>query len=400
MTLPGASGRPALIALLCVMVGASTFSMGGFAPLLPEIGRALRLSDVGLGALAGMLGFARMAADLPVGLLLRRHLRPALILAPLIVIMGIACLSGSTSLAGLLLGRALMGLGHALGMVGALTVLLRAQPGRRLGAALNSIELSGMLGLLGGVTVVGWLPHGIPWNNALLIAGSPLLVTLAVLPVLLASTRQTHGLPPVGREIPARGEPALTHPWLVPLAFITGATVSCTYSTIEQFLIPLRGSRHFGLDRAGIARLLQIGQLCDIVALIPVGLLSDRLGAARVLSAVVFVMAAGITLIAFGGLIPAAIGCALLGLAMAGWMLPLGVLRGATAPERIAWRTAVYRVGVDGGIFLGPFLSGLVAGWSPRLMPALLALVLLAIGVATAFANRPSAPEPAPSPRQ
>ncbi len=383
-----------MIVLLCVTVGASTFSIGGFAPLLPEIGRTLRLSDVGLGALAGMFGFARMAADLPVGLFLRRHLRLALVLAPLTVITGILCLSGSTSLPMLLLGRALMGLGHALGMVGGLTVLLRAQTGSRLGAALNSIELSGMLGLLGGVTLVGWLPHGIAWNRALLIAGSPLLVTLAVLPALLASTRETHAVTPITREVPARRVLSPTHPWLVPLAFITGATVSCAYSTVEQFLIPLRGSRHFGLDRSGIARLLQIGQLSDIMALIPVGMLADRRGAAPVLAVVTVVMAAGITLIAFGNLILAAVGCVLLGLAMAGWMLPLGVLRAATPPERIAWRTAVYRVGVDGGIFLGPFLSGLVAGWSPGLMPGLLAIILLTIGVMTALAIRRSGREP------
>jgi hypothetical protein len=106
------------------------------------------------------------------------------------------------------------------------------------------------------------------------------------------------------------------------------------------------------------------------------------------------VMAAGITLIAFGNLVLAAVGCVLLGLAMAGWMLPLGVLRAATSPERIAWRTAVYRVGVDGGIFLGPFLSGLVAGWSPGLMPGLLAIILLTIGAMTALAIRRSGREP------
>lgn len=377
-----------MIVFLCVTVGVSTLSVGGFAPLLPEIGRALHLSDVGLGVLAGTFGFARMAADLPVGLFLRRHLRLALILAPMIVIMGILCLSSSTSLPMLLLGRALMGLGQALGMVGALTAVLRSQAGSRLGAALNSIELSGMLGLLGGVTLVGLLPHGVPWNKALLIAGSPLLIVLAVLPALLASLRATPKVPTAAREAPTRSVLSPTHPWLVPLAFLTGATVSCTYSTVEQFLIPLRGSRHFGLDRAGIARLLQIGQLADIIALIPVGMLADRRGPARVLSVVTIVMAVGITLIAFGSLVLAAIGCTLLGLAMAGWMLPLSVLRGATAPERIAWRTAVYRVGVDGGIFLGPFLSGLVAGWSPGLMPGLLAIILLTIGVVTGVASR------------
>ena len=185
--------------------------------------------------------------------------------------------------------------------------------------------------------------------------------------------------------------------WLVPLVFVTGATVSCAYSTVEQFLIPLRGNRHFGLDRSGIAHLLQIGQICDIVALMPVGVLSDRRGASGVLAAVTVTMAAGITLIAFGSLSLVAAGCVLVGLAMAGWMLPLSVMRQVTAPEHVAMRTAIYRVGVDGGLFLGPFLSGLAGAWSPALMPGLLAALLVTVGVMMAVASVP--PVAAPPPR-
>ena len=163
--------------------------------------------------------------------------------------------------------------------------------------------------------------------------------------------------------------------------------MACTYSTVEQFLIPLRGSRHFGLDRSGIAHLLQIGQISDIVALLPVGVLADRRGASRVLAAVTVTMAVGIAFIAFGTLPLVAAGCVLVGLAMAGWMLPLSVLREVTAPEHVAMRTAIYRVGVDGGLFLGPFLSGLVWAWSPALMPGLLAALLLAVGVMMALAS-------------
>jgi hypothetical protein len=89
----------------------------------------------------------------------------------------------------------------------------------------------------------------------------------------------------------------------------------------------------------------------------------------------------------------------LVGLAMAGWMLPLSVLRTVTAPEHVAVRTALYRVGVDGGLFLGPSLSGLVGAWSPGLIPGLLAGVLLAVGVmmAAASARSPTSPSPAGS---
>ena len=280
-----------------------------------------------------------------------------------------------------------MGLGHSLGMVAGLTAVLHVHAGGRLGAALNAIEFSGMLGLLGGVTVVGWLPRAVAWNGVFLVACSPVLLVLATLPLLLAALRETHVVSASRGMVASRPSTASGRSWLVPLVFVTGAAVSCAYSTVEQFLIPLRGSRHFGLDRSGIAHLLQISQISDIVALLPVGVLSDRRGASRVLAAVTVTMAIGIALIAFGSLTLVAVGCVLVGLAMAGWMLPLSVLRQVTAPEHVAMRTAIYRVGVDGGLFLGPFLSGLAWVWSPALMPGLLAALLLAVGLMMVFAG-------------
>jgi MFS family permease len=387
VSLRALSVRSPVVALLCVNVFASTFSIGGFAPLLPEIARALRLSDAELGVLAGTFGFARMVADVPVGLFVRRHLRPALVIGPLAVIAGILCLVTGGSLASLMAGRALMGLGHSLGMVASLTAVLHVQAANRLGAALNAIEFSGMLGLLGGVTLVGWLPPAVAWNVVFLISCSPVLLALATLPRLLASLRQMPAAS-ASRGTVAAPAPVANRLGVVALVFATGATMACAYSTIEQFLIPVRGSRHFGLDRGGLAHLLQISLVCDIVALLPFGLLADRRGASSVLAAVAGAMGAAMVLIAFGSLPMVAVGCALLGFSMAGWMLPLSVLRTVTAPHQIAVRTGLYRVGVDGGLFLGPSLSGLAAGWSPGLMPGLLAAALVAVGVLMA-ATRP-----------
>jgi len=67
-------------------------------------------------------------------------------------------------------------------------------------------------------------------------------------------------------------------------------------------------------------------------------------------------------LVALGGFPLVVVGCVFYGIGMAGWPLPLGLLRRETPAGQIGWRTAVYRVGVDGGIVLGPFISGLVSG--------------------------------------
>src|SRR2546422_10381652 len=75
---------------------------------------------------------------------------------------------------------------------------------------------------------------------------------------------------------------------------------------------------------------------------------------------------------------------------MAGWMLPVGLLRAATPASQVAWRTARFRVFVDGGMFLGPFASGLLGAAHARVLPATLSAGAVAGGV------RPPAPRAPP----
>src|SRR5206468_10039130 len=98
-----------------------------------------------------------------------------------------------------------------------------------------------------------------------------------------------------------RARPA-RDPSLVVLVFAAGGLVALTYSTMEQFVVPLRGSREFGLERAGVARLFMVQQVFDIAALLPTGILADRQGAARVLPIVLLPMAAGNAMIGLGAL--------------------------------------------------------------------------------------------------
>src|SRR5436190_1725547 len=112
-----------LLVMLCLTTGLQTFSIGAFPALLPELGRGAGLADWQLGAVAGAFGFARMLTDLPAGLLMTHHVRRALIAGPAVVLAGMACLVLGGSFGWLVLGRVLMGAGHTLGTLGALTTI-------------------------------------------------------------------------------------------------------------------------------------------------------------------------------------------------------------------------------------------------------------------------------------
>lgn len=383
--------RPPLIVLLAATTLANTCSIGAFPSLLPEIARETGLPDWQLGIFAGAFGFARMLADLPAGLFIARRLAAALVIGQIALALGALVIAAADTFPTLFAGRALMGVGHALSMLGGLTAILHAYAARGLSVALNAVEFTAMIGLLGGAAMVALLPSDLSWKTVLLIACVPQVVALALLAFVIAA------LPRAGV---ARGAPAVATPGpvsgsggsLVPLAFIAGALVAVAYASVEQLVIPVRGSREFGLDRAGIARLFMLMQACDIVALIPLGLLSDRIGAVRVVAGVAIAMGVASVLIAFTPFTGVVVGATLFGVAMAGWMLPLSLVRRETPPARIAWRTALYRVGVDAGIFVGPFLGGLFA--NRHLAVVAVALVVVGLMLARAGGVRRPAREP------
>ncbi len=373
---------PPLIVLLCLLVFSNTVSIGAFPVLLPDIGRAGALADWQLGALAAAFGFARMLADIPIGLFVTRDLRRALGLSPVVLSAGILLLGSGGPLPVLVLGRAVMGVGQALGLIGGLTAILRYQATGRLGSALNAYEFSAMLGILASTVSLGLLPTSLPWHVAFLLTSAPQLLGLGLIPALLAAVpAEAPGTRGLFARGPAGADPTRRVTGGVVLAFAAGGVIAIAYSTLEHFVIPLRGDREFELTRNGIAGLLMTVQIFDIASLLPIGALSDRYGAPRVLGLMLLLFGTGAALVAFGDLPALVIGCALFGLGMSAWTLPLSVLRGETPPERIGWRTGFYRVGVDGGMFLGPFVSGLLIGWLPWLVPGVLTVLLLGTGV-------------------
>jgi DHA1 family inner membrane transport protein len=377
--------RLPLIVLLCATTFASVCSGGAFPSLLPEIARETALPDWQLGLFAGAFGFSRMVADLPAGMFVARHLAGALIAGPIVLVAGTLILASAGDFPTLFAGRALMGVGQALSMVAGLTAILQAATARRLAVALNALEFSAMLGLLSGAGLVALLPRALSWKAVLLTTCVPQVLSFVALPATLSRLprhRSPHPLPMTHGAAPSARNGAL-----VVLACAAGAALAISYASVEQLVIPVRGSREFGLDRGSIAQIFMLMQACDAAALIPVGLLADRVGAVRVLAGVMFALAVASLLIGFAPLAGLTVGAVLFGLGMAGWMIPLSVLRRETPPARMAWRTALYRVGVDGGIFLGPFIGGLVA--NRHLAVVAVALAFIGGGLLRADRGRP-----------
>ena len=354
--------------------------MGAFSPLLPEIGRASGLADWQLGVAAGALGFARMAAAIPAGWLSGRALGTTLCLSPVLMILGTVLIAASDSFPLLVLGRLILGFAYTLGTVGGLIALLLEDRGPGASMRLNVFEFSAMIGVLGGLGLVGVLPGGWSWSTSLLVASSPLLLILAAVPVIRrrfpdgAAARDARAAPASGAR---RGDGMTLTLWTM---FAVGIVLALAWSSVSQFLLPLRGTREFGLDRGGVSGLLMLAQFVDLAALLPVGKIADVIGRVPVLGFVIVVLGLGTAAVGLGSFPWFVVGCACFGLGLAGWMLPVGVIREHTRPEHLAWRMGLYRVGVDAAMFFGPFASGLLGEENARVFVTGVGALALLVG--------------------
>src|SRR2546429_487631 len=189
------------------------------------------------------LEVAREAADIPIGLFLTHHLRRAVVVGPCVLAVGVLVLTSGGTFPVLVLGRLLMGVGHALGMVGGLTAILRYRTGWSLASALNAYEFSAMIGILCGTVLVGALPSSLSWNRALLVTCAPQLLGILTLPALLRALSRSDapGPRPLFTRQAADGPDAPGAP-ITPalvLAFVAGGAIAVAYSTLEQFSVPL-----------------------------------------------------------------------------------------------------------------------------------------------------------------
>lgn len=385
---PGRLFRLDRTRLLCVLLFCNTFGVGAFGPLLPEIGRTQMLADWQLGMAAAAFGFARMAAAMPTGALVARRLSATLIAAPAVLIAGLLLVVSAGPFPILLAGRFLLGVSHTLTMVGGLTAILLEDHGRGASLRLNTFEFSGMLGLLGGLCVVGLMPVAWGWKVSLAVASAPALVPLFLAPAMRRAFPEApravrDAAPAEDRLTARRGDTGV-----VALMFGAGMVFALSWSAVSAFVIPIRGTREFGLSRTGISWLLAMAQVIDLAVLIPVGRLADRVGRGLMLGAVCVALGLGTLGVGLGSFPLFALGCACFGLGLGGWMLPLGVIREHTPVSRLAWRTGLYRVAVDSANFLGPLVAGVLEGGGQQVFLAVIGGGALLLGAR--FIWRPS----------
>ena len=167
--------------VLCAAYVASQFYRVANATIAPELMADLALSAEAMGAITGIFFLTFAAAQIPAGVLLDRF-GPRYTMSGLFVIavLGAVVFAMADSALALGIGRGLMGLGCAAGLMGSMVAFSRWYPADRFASLSATLFVVGGAGTLLGTTPLAWGAEVVGWRGAF-VAMAILTAVFAVL---------------------------------------------------------------------------------------------------------------------------------------------------------------------------------------------------------------------------
>ena len=245
-------------------------------------------------------------------------------------------------------------------------VIVTGTPRAVQGRANNLLEFSAIAGLTLSPTLSGLAASLLHWRAAFALA----LVFVAGAFAWVLYTRQTlaeavgastgrHNpdTPAVARPAPRPEAPAAaaSHTRVIGIAYVATFVLSFIWSGFVSTALPLFGGEVVGISTSTLGLVFTAGLLVDLILLLPIGWLSDRLEARVVLTPALLLMAGALAYLpqatSLGGLFVVSI-CLHTG--FAAWGMPSAALALCTPRERLARTMGIYRLLVDGAVVIAP----------------------------------------------
>ena len=352
------------------------FAQGGLlGPLLPLLRETFAVSPGEVGLLTSMSGLSSVVMDLIAAYLLQR--RPLLsLLLQGIGLAGVALLGSilAPSFYWLVAAQMLLGFGLGITRVACLMIIVTGTPRAEQGRANNLLEFSAIAGLTLSPTLSGLTASLLHWRAAFALAmvfvagacGWVLYTRQALAAAVGAATgRHNPDMPATAQPAPRleASATAASYTRVIGIAYVATFVLSFIWSGFISTAMPLFGGEVVGIPPATLGLAFTAGLLVDLVLLLPIGWLSDRLEARVVLTPALLLMAGALAYLpqatSFGGLLVVSI-CLHTG--FAAWGMPSAALALCTPRERLARTMGIYRLLVDGAVVIAPWLVGTLIG--------------------------------------
>lgn len=332
------------------------------APLLPDIGRDLRLTAADLAMITTAFALGRLVMDLPAGRLADR-LPPARALAGtgVGVALSAGLLAGAGSFAQALTAVFFLGAASALTNTTGMTVFATSAPPERRGTAMAGFSMALMTGQTLGPAIGGAIAGLAGWRVAQVVGaliGVGVIAACLLVPVGPARRRE-----PAASEDDARG---LSRSQAMALAAVPFA-VFFTLSALPQTLIPVIGSSELALSTAFIGIALGAGGIARFAGSAVAGAVSDRVSRKAALIPSLLLMGVAVLMLAPPPTLATWLAAiVLLSLASSGIAVAATIIADQVPAATVGRRLGTFRFTGDFGLLAGPAVTGLVYQHSGR----------------------------------
>jgi MFS family permease len=364
----------------------TAFTVGMLPPLLPLVVADWALSPVEVGLINTLYAVGRLAGSYPGSLMRARWGTRAVVFIGLggLVAGSLLC-AAAPRFPVFLLARGIMGFGAGLAFLAVFAQILESSPPAWRGRLANAFEATSILSLAIGGALAAGLAQASGWRVVFVAAA------LAMLPC--AATWRPIG-PDAGRH-PALARASLRLPAAAVLAvapiYAASFALAATWSGLFATLVPLVGHDHYGLDSGALGLALGAGYVAELIGLVAVGLVIDRVRREPLFMAGAVAVTAGGVLLALGTQPAVFVGAlVLVGGGYAVWMIPATVLADRVGPAIPPGHLAAFRVAMDSGMILGPVVLGALAGLAGQRWAAGVAGFVLLGGAYLLGRRRPS----------
>lgn len=360
------------------------FAQGGLlSPLLPLLRETFHVSPGELGLLTSMAGLSSVAMDVIATYLLRRRSLLSLLLQG-IGLTGVAlfCSMLAPGFYWLVATQMLLGFGVSMTRVASMTVVVAATPRTEQGRANNLLEFAAIAGIAFSPTLSGLTASLLHWRVAfglatIFVAGAFawVLYTRQALAEAVDAFVERHNpiTNPLARPTQDTAGPVAEayQSSAVWMAYLATFVLSFIWSGFISTAMPLFGGEVVGVSTSTLGLVFTAGLLVDLVLLLPMGWLSDRLACRVVLTPALLLMAGGLALLpqaqSLSDLFLVSI-CLHTG--FAAWGMPSAALALCTPRAHLARTMGIYRLLVDGAVVIAPWLIGTLIGLYGYGLPA------------------------------
>lgn len=353
----------ALVATLIAIYTISQFLRNSVGVIAPDLAHELGLAASDIGFLSSAFFFAFALAQLPLGVALDRFgPRLCLLCCAGIALVGAAVFALASSTGGLILGRALLGLGCSAAFVAPLALYARRFPADRF-ATLVGLQLGlGTGGTLLATAPLAYSAAEFGWRATFLGVGVVTLLAGLLIAVVVKDERPAEGVPRESLSETVAGVLAVFRTPSVGRLFLLSLTGYSTFALVVGLWGGPYLAHVYGYSLQERGALLLLPALAQIIGALAWGPTDRLLGSYKrpVLIGALSTCAALAVVAAVGKFSPAGLIVWLVGFGFLSAYLPVSIAHGKSLfpPHLVGRGITLLNMGSMGGVFLSQAITG------------------------------------------